>query len=1024
MATSDSLLRESPALSLETAAEVARAHFGIEGRASALPSERDQNFLLLAGDRGRPRAVLKVASGGEDRAILEAQQAALDHLARAVPTTPRVLRATNGELLVAVRGDDGRSHLAWAVSHLPGRPLAQARYRSPRLFEELGRQLGAIDAALADFDHPAVHRDFYWDVANARGTVASHRSMLTDSTLGAAVDALTDRFDRHTAPLLDRLPRAVVHGDPNDYNILVGGDADVESRGQRVTGIVDLGDMVHSYRVADLAIAMAYVMLDAADPLAVAAPLVRGFSEAVRLDDDELAAVFGLATMRLCGSACIAASQLGEKPDHDYLGVSQAAIARTLPRLAQIPFGLATAIVRQAAGIEPSPRNKSVVGFLSSHAAFPSVLGVDARTEPSIVLDLSVSSPMLSAAESGNDEPMLTRHVFEMMREAGVRVSIGRYDEARLLYVAPAFALGPRPTDEHRTIHIGLDLFADPGTPVFSPLDGEIAAFKDNGMNQDYGPVIILRHHTDDGTEFFTLYGHLSRESLVGLAVGKRVKAGDRIATLGAANVNGGWTPHLHLQVITDLLELGTDFPGVARPTQRAAWTSLCPDPNLIVGVPADRFPLAERSRRESLTAREKTIGGNLSLSYREPVEVIRGWMQYLFDRDGRRYVDAYNNVPHVGHCHPRVVEAAGKQMRVLNTNTRYLTGLLARYAEALLATMPRELEVCYFVSSASEGNELALRLARAATGRKDTIVLEAAYHGNTTSLIDISPYKHAGPGGRGAPDWVHVAPVPDDYRGLYRRGDPAAGEKYASHVGAIVDELTASGRGVAAFIAETCPSVGGQIVFPPRYLEHVYAHVRAGGGVCIADEVQTGLGRMGTSFWAFEDQRVVPDIVVMGKPLGNGHPIGAVATTRALADAFDNGMEYFSTFGGNTVSCAVGLAVLDVVREEGLQAHALRVGSHLLDRLRPLVDQYEIVGDVRGSGLFLGVELVRDRETREPAGEEASFVANRMREKGILLGTDGPHHNVVKIRPPMPFDLEDAELLAEALAKSLGELS
>ncbi len=237
--------------------------------------------------------------------------------------------------------------------------------------------------------------------------------------------------------------------------------------------------------------------------------------------------------------------------------------------------------------------------------------------------------------------------------------------------------------------------------------------------------------------------------------------------------MNGGWTPHLHLQIITDLLELGTDFPGVAPPAQRAAWTSLCPDPNLIVRVPAERFPRAERSRRESLTAREKAIGGNLSIAYREPVKIVRGWKQYLFDREGRRYVDAYNNVPHVGHCHPRVVEAAERQMRVLNTNTRYLNDLLERYAERLLATMPRGLDVCYFVNSASEANELALRLARAYTGRKDTIVLEAAYHGNTTSLIDISPYKHAGPGGRGAPDWVHVAPLPDDYRGLYRARRP-----------------------------------------------------------------------------------------------------------------------------------------------------------------------------------------------------------------------------------------------------------
>jgi 4-aminobutyrate aminotransferase-like enzyme len=263
---------------------------------------------------------------------------------------------------------------------------------------------------------------------------------------------------------------------------------------------------------------------------------------------------------------------------------------------------------------------------------------------------------------------------------------------------------------------------------------------------------------------------------------------------------------------------------------------------------------------------------------------------------------------------------------------------------------------------------------------------------------------------------------LPDDYRGEFKRGDPAAGEKYARQVGGLVETIRASGRELGGFIAETCPSVGGQLLLPPGYLTNVYEHVRRAGGVCIADEVQTGLGRMGTSFWAFEDHRVVPDIVVMGKPLGNGHPIGAVATTRAIADAFDNGMEFFSTFGGNTVSCAIGIAVLDVLRDEALQSHALRVGERMLSKLRLLMDHFSIVGDVRGSGLFLGVELVRDRETLDPAGAEASFVANRMRERGVLLGTDGPYHNVVKIRPPMPFAESDADLLVDALEQSLAD--
>jgi 4-aminobutyrate aminotransferase-like enzyme len=421
------------------------------------------------------------------------------------------------------------------------------------------------------------------------------------------------------------------------------------------------------------------------------------------------------------------------------------------------------------------------------------------------------------------------------------------------------------------------------------------------------------------------------------------------------------------------------------------------------------------KTPQETLAARRRVIGPNLSVAYRRPVKIVRGWMQYLYDHAGRRYLDAYNNVPHVGHSHPRVVQAAAEQMLVLNTNTRYLHEKLAMFGERLVATLPAPLRVCYFVNSGSEANELALRLARAYTRRRDVIVLDAAYHGNTTTLVDISPYKFNGPGGEGAPPWVHVLPIPDTYRGKYRADDPRAGEKYA--------EFARHIRNPSAFIAESAPSVGGQIVLPDRYLASVYAIVRAAGGVCIADEVQTAYGRMGTDFYAFEAQHVVPDIVVLGKPIGNGYPLGAVVTTPEIAASFDNGMEFFSTFGGSTVACAVGLAVLDVVEEERLQEHARHVGSALLDRLRPLADRYPLIGDVRGAGLFLGVELVKHRETLEPAAAEASEVVNRMRDRGILLGTDGPFHNVIKIRPPMPFTREDSEHLAQALEETLQEL-
>ena len=1016
------MVNDAPRFDADSAARIARQLYGIDATAIPLTSERDQNFLLTtaAGER----RILKIANALERPELLEAQQAAMAHVAPHLPACPRPLPTLGGEVVTRIPGDNGRTHLVWAITHVPGAPLGDVRYRSRALLEDFGRTIASLDCALADFDHPAIHRDFHWDLANAGGVIDEYRPLVTDPELCRAIDTIVERFGAHVRPVLAGLPRRAIHNDLNDYNVLVAGSL-AGAEGARVSGIVDFGDIVYSFGIADLAIAGAYMMLGADDPLAALANLTRGYASVSVPRDDELQALFGLSAMRLAVSACIAAHQRRLRPDNEYLDVSQAAIRRTLPLLASLPFKLTTAALRDAAGLDPSPEGERVRTWLAQQrGTFAPVMPFDPREDPVLVLDLGVTSPLVSADPRENSEPLITARVDAAMREAGVRVAIGQYDEPRLLYSSPLFAGAESPLDERRTIHLGLDIFCDAGTPVHAPLRGTVHAFAYNPASLDYGGVIILRHTTDDGTEFFSLYGHLSCASLAGVTAGRVIERGEPFAALGSPDENGGWTPHLHLQLFTDLFGLGTDVPGVVRPSQRSAWRSICPDPNLVVGIPSERFPPAAPDRAETLATRRRLFGHNLSIAYREPLKAVRGWRQYLFDDDGRRYIDAYNNVPHVGHAHPRVVAAAQRQMALLNTNTRYLSDVVNEYAERLTATFPSPLSVCFLVNSASEANELALRLARSYTRRRDMIVLEAAYHGNTTGLIDLSPYKHAGPGGGGAPDWVHTVPIPDVYRGAYKAAEPNAGVMYARHVSTAIDRLRESGRAVAGFIAETCPSVGGQIVFPPGYLAEVYRHVRAAGGITIADEVQTGLGRMGTSFWAFEDQGVVPDIVVMGKPLGNGHPIGAVVTTSEIAASFDNGMEFFSTFGGNTVSCAVGLAVLDVLRDEHLQSHALEVGQRMLAGLRPFVDRHSIAGDVRGSGLFLGVELVRDRTTLEPAGSEASYVANRLRESGILLGTDGPYHNVVKIRPPMPFNAEDADLLVDALDRVIGELA
>jgi len=421
-----------------------------------------------------------------------------------------------------------------------------------------------------------------------------------------------------------------------------------------------------------------------------------------------------------------------------------------------------------------------------------------------------------------------------------------------------------------------------------------------------------------------------------------------------------------------------------------------------------------ERTSVELLAARERHLGPSLSISYQPPLHIVCGSRQYLYDAGGRHYLDCVNNVAHVGHSHPLVVRAAAEQMAILNTNTRYLHEHLIEYTERLTGTLPEPLSVVYLVNSGSEANELALRLARAHTGGNAAIVVDSAYHGNTSAMIDLSPYKFDGPGGKGCPSWVHKVMMPDVYRGKLR--GPDAARFYADYVIEAARKIADAGQRLAAFFCESALSCGGQIILPPGYLNAAYTAVRNAGGVCVADEVQTGFGRAGTHFWMFETQDVVPDIVTLGKPIGNGHPLGAVITTPAIAASFANGMEYFNTFGGNPVSCAVGLAVLDVIRHEELQQNALEVGDYLKQGLFELQNRHSLIGDVRGLGLFIGIEFVRNRETLEPADSEATQIVERMKERCILLSTDGPYHNIIKIKPPMIFSKANADLLISGL--------
>ena len=1009
--------RTVAAVSTKEAEQIARDLYGLAASATQLPGEYDCNFLLRGNDDAA--FVLKCMHPARETPFIEMQCAALEHLATHAPRLPlpRVIPAKGGKPFSEISDAAGQKRLVWMLRYLPGATLEKSSPHSPELLEDLGRFLGELDAALLTFSHPATHRELKWNSARA-GWIRGQLQHLAEPERRALVEYFLTLYQEQVETRRHELREGTIYGDANDHNVLVGPPW---PQPRKIAGVIDFGDMHHGWIVSEVAIAAAYAILGKDSPLRVICNIATGFHGVFPLAEAEIAALFALVGMRLAVSVTNSAIRKKQKPGDPYVTVTENAAWDALERLAKIHPRFAHYALRDACGFPAVPKAAKVAAYLEHQVAGANVLYADLHHTPLHVLDLSVGSTLLGANPAYAELHSLSKIIFEEMEEKHVAVGVGRYNEARLLYTAPQYAGDPAAGGERRTIHLGLDLFVVPGTPVCAPLEGTVHWLAENTAELDYGPLVILRHVTTDGDEFFTLYGHLTRETLRELKPEQAIAKGEVFAHVGTQHENGGWPPHLHFQVILDLLDRGAEFPGVARASERSVWTSLSPDPNLLLKIPSEQFPPLEKSAGETLPRRRELLGGNLSVSYRQPLKIVRGWRQYLYDEAGRAYLDVYNNVPLVGHSHPRVVRAAREQLALLNTNTRYLHENILRYAERLTGLLPEPLRVCFVVNSGSEANELALRLARAHTRCDDTIVLEHAYHGHTNTLIDISPYKFAGPGGSGRRPWVHVAPLADDYRGIHRRGESELGAKYAAHVGEICRGLQASGKR-PVFIAETLPSVGGQIVFPPNYLAQAYRHVRAADGVCIADEVQVGFGRLGTHFWGFETQGVVPDIVVFGKPIGNSFPLAAVVTTREIANAFNNGMEFFTTFGGNPVSCAVGLAVLDVVQEENLQQNALRTGSFTIRELNRLKQRHPLIGDVRGSGLFLGLDLVRSQTAREPAEAQASYVVNRLREEGVLAGTDGSHHNVIKLRPPLIFSEADAAYFCKTLDRILQE--
>jgi len=426
-------------------------------------------------------------------------------------------------------------------------------------------------------------------------------------------------------------------------------------------------------------------------------------------------------------------------------------------------------------------------------------------------------------------------------------------------------------------------------------------------------------------------------------------------------------------------------------------------------------------SNEQLIERRKRAMGPAYSHFYNEPLYLTRGEGVWLFDADGRKYLDCYNNVPSVGHCHPYVVDVVTKQIGTLNTHTRYLHHAIVEYAEMLAATLPGDLSVCTLVCTGTEANDLAYRIARAVTGNEGAICTVGAYHGNSTLVSELSPeYERLRP----RPDFIADVYPPDVYRGPFGEDDADYVQKYANLVNDGIAELAERGQRPAMMIIDSSYDAAGVHTPPPEYQQKVHEKVRAAGGLVVCDEVQSGLTRMGDNYWGFMDSGVVPDIVTMGKPLGAGHPLAVVVTTPEIAADFAKESDYFNTFGGNPVSATAGKAVLEVVARENLLASVKKSGDYLAAGFRKLADKHELIGDIRGKGLFFGIELVRSRDTKEPANDETAAVIELMRENGVLVALIGEHRNIVKIRPPLVFTTEHADIALATMDDALSKVA
>ena len=977
--------------------------FRLGGSLETIYSELDAVYSLNTADG--QKYVIKLSHPGRDQAILELEDRVIAHLnqhrfkfqlqeARDARGSNHIVR--HQEYLVRV--------FKWIDLPL----WADCNPVTITTRKSLGTMMGHLSACLSGFNDPAAHRFIKWDPSGLlwiRDFVHLH-----PGPWDQVFNTWLNHYEQDVLPVLASCPKQVNYNDANDYNVLCKWNKELQS--YEAHALIDFLDTVFTHRINELAVACTYALLKLPDPLRAACEIAGAYHEASPLEEAELEVLYPQIIARLMISLTVSAINRQDHPENQYLQVTDRDAWQLLDQWLKIHPRLASYSFRAACQKTPLPGMDRLLLKITAHRFHP-VLDHFMDHDP-YTFDFGIGSLELGNFSVFTNDLQLDRQVRRILEDQGTSRGIGRYKEIRPFYTSDAFRKEGNEGPEWRTVHLGLDLFVPPGTKVCAPYAGQVHSIKNNGGPRDYGPTLILMHRLGEAV-FYTLYGHLSLDLPQGLERGQAIPAGFEIGKVGAIHENGGWPPHLHFQIILDLLDYDGDFPGVAIPEELTVWEALSPDPALITGIFSS--PEKETSIQELQQLRKLRLGLNLSLSYRQPLWIRRGMMQFLLDQHGRRYLDTVNNVAHCGHEHPRIVEKGRQAMAVLNTNTRYLHENILSLADQLTASLDPSLQVCYFTNSGTEANELAIRMAKQFTGQQDILAMQWAYHGNSSLMIDLSSYKFDRKGGKGKPPHTHLIPMPDPFRGIYaNRIDQA--DCYLKEVENIITGLQETGNGPAALFAESILSCGGQIVYPHGFLARAVAMVRAAGGVYIADEVQTGLGRTG-QFCAYEAYGVVPDIVTFGKPLGNGHPIGAVICTRTIAEAFHNGMEYFNTFGGNPVSCAIAGTVLQVLQDEKRIDQAREIGNSLITSVKSLQTRYPLLADIRGTGFFLGIELMKNNL---PATGEANYLAGRIRQQGILMSTDGPDDNVLKFKPPMCFNLDDAALMLDCLEKILGE--